>query len=54
MKENDDYCRLTPVSDTEPLSLLIEPMFQLTMEALLKDSHEIFAGKIVPDVVNYC
>lgn len=32
MNENDDYCRLTPVSDTEPLSLPIEPMFQLTME----------------------
>ncbi len=31
MNENDDYCRLTPVSDTQPLSLPIESMFQLTM-----------------------
>lgn len=26
MNENDDYCQLTPVSDTEPLSLPIEPL----------------------------
>lgn len=26
MNENDDYCRLTPVSDTQPLSLPIEPL----------------------------
>lgn len=39
MNENDDYCRLTPVSDTEPLSLPIEPLiYQVRGYQVMLDS----------------
>jgi len=39
MNENDDYCRLTPVSDTEPLSLQIEPLiYQVRGHQVMLDS----------------
>lgn len=39
MNENDDYCRLTPVSDTEPLSPQIEPLiYQVRGYQVMLDS----------------
>lgn len=39
MNENDDYCRLTPVSDTEPLSLPVEPLiYQVRGYQVMLDS----------------
>lgn len=39
MNENDDYCRLTPVSDTQPLSLPIEPLiYQVRGYQVMLDS----------------
>lgn len=39
MNENDDYCRLTTVSDTEPLSLPIEPLiYQVRGYQVMLDS----------------
>lgn len=39
MNENDDYCQLTPVSDTEPLSLPIEPLiYQVRGYQVMLDS----------------
>lgn len=39
MNENDDYCRLTPVSDTEPLSLPIGPLiYQVRGYQVMLDS----------------
>lgn len=39
MNENDDYCRFTPVSDTEPLSPQIEPLiYQVRGYQVMLDS----------------